>query len=58
VLIVVIDQFRPDYVERFDMRNVRAIMRRGVNFDRALLGAQGYPKLNDQLGAKFVSVGQ
>ena len=117
VVIVVIDQFLPEYVERFDMRNVRAIMGRGVNFKRALLGhmaaetvithnvltsglfpkhmgwsnevfrdvddvlgegagayhvtsslscsqfntllsAQGYPKLDDQLGGRFVSIGQ
>jgi hypothetical protein len=117
VVIVVIDQFRPDYVERFGMRNVRALMDGGVNFNRALLGhmaaetvvthnvltsglfpkhmgwsnevfrdvdnvlgegegayhvtsslscsqfntllaAQGYPKLDDQLGGQFVSIGQ
>ena len=38
VMIVVIDQFRPDYVKRFNMANVRALMRGGVNFDRAILG--------------------
>ena len=117
VVIVVIDQFLPEYVERFDMRNVRAVMDGGVNFKRALLGhmaaetvithnvltsglfpkhmgwsnevfrdvddvlgegagayhvtsslscsqfntllsAQGYPKLDDQLGGQFVSIGQ
>jgi hypothetical protein len=117
VMIVVIDQFLPEYAERFDMRNVRAVMEGGVNFDRALLGhmaaetvithnvltsglfpkhmgwsnevfrdvdnvlgegagayhvtsslscsqfntllaAQGYPKLDDHLGGKFVSIGQ
>ena len=115
-MIVVIDQFRPDYVERFDMANVRALMDGGVNFERAILGhmaaetvithnvltsgvlpkhmgwvnevyrdvdgvlgpagsyqvtsslgcgqfetllkAQDYPKLDDQLGGKFISVGQ
>ena len=115
-MIVVIDQFRPDYIERFDMANVRALMDGGVNFQRALLGhmaaetvithnvltsgvlpkhmgwvnevyrdvdgvlgpagsyqvtsslgcgqfetllkAQDYPKLDDQLGGKFISVGQ
>ncbi len=115
-MIVVIDQFRPDYVERFDMANVRALMDGGVNFERAILGhmaaetvithnvltsgllpkhmgwvnevyrdvdgvlgpagsyqvtsslgcgqfdtllkAQGYPKLDDQLGGQFISVGQ
>jgi hypothetical protein len=116
VMVVVIDQLRPDYVERFDMANVRAVMDDGVNFQRALLGhmaaetvithnvltsgvlpknmgwvnevyrdvdgvlgppgsyqvtsslgcsqfdtllkAQGYPKLDDQLGGRFISVGQ
>jgi hypothetical protein len=38
VLIVVLDQFRPDYVDEFDMRNVRALMRDGVSFDNAYLG--------------------
>ena len=38
VLIIVLDQFRPDLVDKFDMRNVRALMRDGVNFDNAYLG--------------------
>jgi hypothetical protein len=38
VLIVVLDQLRPDYVDRFDMRNVKALMRDGVNFENAYLG--------------------
>jgi hypothetical protein len=38
VLIVVLDQFRPDYVNTFDMRNVKALMRDGANFDNAYLG--------------------
>ena len=117
VMIVVIDQLRPDYVDRFGMRNVRALMRGGVNFRRALLGhmaaetvishnvltsglfpkhmgwtnevyrdvrgvlgegagayhvtsslgcsqfetllrAAGYPKLDDDLGGRFIAVGQ
>ena len=117
VMIVVIDQFLPEYVDRFDMKNVRAVMDDGVNFRRALVGhmaaetvithnvltsglfpkhmgwsnevyrdvddvlgagagayhvtsslgcgdfetlltAQGYPKLDDYLGGKFISVGQ
>ena len=116
-MIVVIDQLRPDYIERFDMANVRAVMDDGINFERAVLGhmaaetvishnvltsgvlprnmgwsnevyrdvdnvlgqgagayhvtsslgcgqfetllkAQDYPKLDDQLGGKFISVGQ
>ena len=38
VLIIVIDQFRPDLVDKFDMRNVRKLMRDGANFDNAYLG--------------------
>ncbi len=38
VLILVVDQFRPDSVDKFDMRNVRALMRDGVNFGNAYLG--------------------
>jgi hypothetical protein len=38
VLIIVLDQMRPDYVERFDMDNVRALTDSGVDFHRAILG--------------------
>ena len=38
VLILVLDQFRPDYVDTFGMTNVRALMRDGVNFPNAYLG--------------------
>ena len=38
VLIIVLDHMRPDFVERFDMHNVRALMRHGVNYRRAILG--------------------
>lgn len=38
VLIVVLDQLRPDLVDTFDMRNVKALMRDGVSFDNAYLG--------------------
>src|SRR5215213_4885589 len=38
VLIVVLDQFRPDYVEQFGMDNVAALMEDGVSFDAAYLG--------------------
>ncbi len=38
VMIVVLDQMLPEYVERFDMDNVRTLMRGGVNFERAYLG--------------------
>ncbi len=38
VLILVLDQFRPDYVNRFQMENVKRLMHDGVNFDNAYLG--------------------
>jgi hypothetical protein len=38
VLIVVLDQLRPDYVEQFGMDNVAALMDEGVSFDDAYLG--------------------
>jgi hypothetical protein len=38
VLILVLDQFRPDYVDTFGMEHVRALMRDGVNFPKASLG--------------------
>src|SRR4051794_30212053 len=38
VLIVVLDQLRPDLIDTFDMRNVKALMRDGVSFDNAYLG--------------------
>src|SRR5918996_4649220 len=38
VLIIVLDQMRSDYVQRFDMENVAAVMAGGVNFENALLG--------------------
>src|SRR3954468_23954266 len=38
VLIIVLDQFRPDYINTFDMRNVKALMRDGTSFDNAYLG--------------------
>lgn len=38
VLVLVLDQLRPDYVDKFDMRNVKALMRRGASFDNAYLG--------------------
>ena len=31
VLMVVIDAFRPGYIERFDMKNVKALMDRGTS---------------------------
>src|SRR5687767_2868188 len=38
VMIVVIDQWLPEYVDRFGMANARAVMNGGVNFERAMLG--------------------
>ena len=38
VLIIVLDQLRPDLVNTFDMRNVKALMRDGASFDNAYLG--------------------
>jgi hypothetical protein len=38
VLVMILDQFRPDYVDTFDMPNVRALMRDGVSFRNAYLG--------------------
>jgi hypothetical protein len=38
VMIVIIDQLRPDFVDRFNMANVRGVMNGGVNFERAMLG--------------------
>ena len=38
VLIIVLDQFRPDYVNTFEMNNVKQLMHDGVSFDNAYLG--------------------
>jgi arylsulfatase A-like enzyme len=38
VLIVILDQARPDTIERYGMNNVRALMENGVNFPNALTG--------------------
>jgi hypothetical protein len=38
VLILVLDQLRPDYVDTFDMENVKTLMRNGASFDNAYLG--------------------
>ena len=38
VLIVVMDQMRPEYVDQFDMDNVRRLQRQGVHYRRAYLG--------------------
>ena len=41
VLIIVIDQMRPDYVDTFDMDNVRTLIEDGVNYRNAYLGHMG-----------------
>ncbi len=38
VLIIVLDQLRPDYIDTFDMTNVKALMRDGAAFKHAYLG--------------------
>jgi hypothetical protein len=38
VLVVVMDQMRPEYVDQFDMDNVRRLQRHGVTYPRAYLG--------------------
>jgi hypothetical protein len=38
VLIVVMDQMRPEYVDQFDMDNVRRLQQQGVDYRRAYLG--------------------
>jgi hypothetical protein len=38
VLIVVMDQMRPEYVDQFDMDNVRRLQRQGVDYRRSYLG--------------------
>ena len=38
VVLIVLDQARPDTIERYDMDNVKALMRRGASFDNAIVG--------------------
>jgi Type I phosphodiesterase / nucleotide pyrophosphatase len=38
VLIIMLDQARPDTIERYDMDNVKELMRRGTSFPNALVG--------------------
>lgn len=38
VLYIVLDQLRPEFVTAFDMKNVQALMDRGVNFHNAYVG--------------------
>ncbi len=41
VLYIVLDQLRPDAIERYDMRNVQRLMHGGVSFPNAYLGHMG-----------------
>src|SRR5688500_16491989 len=38
VVLIVLDQARPDTIERYDMENVQALMRRGASFGNAIVG--------------------
>ena len=38
VVLIMLDQARPDTIERYDMENVQALMRRGASFPNALVG--------------------
>jgi hypothetical protein len=38
VVFIVLDQLRPEFIDAFRMRNVKALMRRGTSFPNAYLG--------------------
>ena len=38
VVLILLDQARPDTIERYDMDNVKALQRRGASFPNALVG--------------------
>jgi predicted AlkP superfamily pyrophosphatase or phosphodiesterase len=38
VVLIVLDQLRPEFIDAFDMTNVRALMAGGTNFENAYLG--------------------
>jgi hypothetical protein len=38
VLIIMLDQARPDTIQRYDMENVQELMRKGISFPNALVG--------------------
>jgi predicted AlkP superfamily pyrophosphatase or phosphodiesterase len=38
VLIIMLDQARPDTIQRYGMENVQELMRRGTSFPNALVG--------------------
>ena len=37
-MIIVLDQARPDTIDRYDMENVQELQRRGASFPKALVG--------------------
>jgi hypothetical protein len=41
VVMVVLDQLRPEFIDAFDMDNVKALMAEGTSFDNAYLGHMG-----------------
>ena len=41
VLIVLFDQMRPEYADRFGMKNFKMLRKEGTNFDKAYLGYMG-----------------
>jgi hypothetical protein len=41
VVMVVLDQLRPEFIDAFDMDNVKALMAAGTSFDNAYLGHMG-----------------
>ena len=41
VVFIVLDQLRPDFIDAFDMENVKALMAGGANFPNAYLGHMG-----------------
>jgi hypothetical protein len=38
VVVIVLDQARPDTIDRYDMDNVKALMRRGASFHNGIVG--------------------
>ncbi|MEO5651990.1 MAG: alkaline phosphatase family protein [Marmoricola sp.] len=41
VVIIVVDALRKDFVEKYDMRNIKSLMRGGTNFPHSYLGHMG-----------------
>jgi hypothetical protein len=38
VVLILLDQSRPDTIERYDMDNLKALMRRGASFRNGTVG--------------------